>query len=442
MKPLVLALGLFALSSPAWAQNPPSLTGRWSVTLDQFGYPTYAELQLKQDGATLSGRLFGDPLEGKVEGGVLHLTTKNKERPVSGEGRVVGDHIEGFATLPDTFHGRPDRIAFTAVRVPEKSGAPPQRHEFAPTRFERRFSGLTSPVLRVAPGDTIHTTTVDAGGTDETGVRRSSGGNPQTGPFYVEGAMPGDTLAVHIRRLRLNRDYAINDDAIVPRGVTPQLAVQMKDNNNPIRWRLDREKGLATLEKPGDHTAAFAIPVKPMLGCIATAPPPAGDTPFTGDSGPYGGNMDFNEVVEGATVYLPVFVPGALLYFGDGHALQGDGEMNGNALETSLEVEVTVDLIPARRIPGPRLENETHIMGMGLAGSIDDAFRQATANLADWLTKDYHLTASEVGLVIGSSVEYRISEVADRNAGVVAKLSKARLALLTEGAPRSAAKTK
>ena len=91
---------------------------------------------------------------------------------------------------------------------------------------------------------------------------------------------------------------------------------------------------------------------------IATAPPLAVGAADTRNSGAYGGNMDFNEIVEGVTVYLPVSVPGALLYFGDGHALQGDGELNGNALETSLDVEVRVDLIPARYIPIPRLENK------------------------------------------------------------------------------------
>src|SRR5204863_1534762 len=88
----------------------------------------------------------------------------------------------------------------------------------------------------------------------------------------------------------------------------------------------------------------LSVPVRPMLGCIGTAPAPANGAPRTGDSGDYGGNMDFNEVVEGATVYLPVAVPGALLYFGDGHALQGDGELNGDALETSLDVEITVEV--------------------------------------------------------------------------------------------------
>ena len=171
-----------------------------------------------------------------------------------------------------------------------------------------------------------------------------------------------------------------------------------------------------------------------MLGCVAVAPNVAQAPPGTGDSGRYGGNMDFNEIVEGATVYLPVSVPGALLYVGDGHALQGDGELNGNALETSMDVEFTVDVLPGKRISGPRVESITHIMAMGLSGSLDDAFRAATAAMAQWLTDDYKLTPSEVAQVLGTSSEYRISEVADRNAGIVLKINKDRLQLLTSAA--------
>jgi amidase len=164
-----------------------------------------------------------------------------------------------------------------------------------------------------------------------------------------------------------------------------------------------------------------------MLGCVAVAPEPAQAPPGTGDSGRWGGNMDYNDIVEGATVYLPVSVPGALLYLGDGHAAQGDGELNGNALETSMDVEFTVDVLAAKSVPSPRVDSPTHIMAMGLAGSLDDAFRAATANMAQWLTDDYKLTPSEVAQVIGSSAEYKVSEVADRNAGIVLKINKQRL---------------
>jgi hypothetical protein len=101
--------------------------------------------------------------------------------------------------------------------------------------------------------------------------------------------------------------------------------------------------------------------------------------------------MDFNEIVEGAIVYLPVAQPGALLYVGDGHAAQGDGELNGNALETSMDVEFTVDVIASKSLMTPRVESATHLMTVGLGGSLEDALRAATASLAQWLEQDYHL---------------------------------------------------
>jgi acetamidase/formamidase len=163
-----------------------------------------------------------------------------------------------------------------------------------------------------------------------------------------------------------------------------------------------------------------------MLGVVGVAP--AGDfAPTSGPSAAYGGNMDFNEIREGATLSLPVFHPGALLFMGDGHALMADGEPSGAGLETSMDVELTVDVIPGKWIRGPRVESATHIMAMGLGGSLEDAMRGATGSMAAWLNEDYKLTPSEVAQVLGTSAEYRISEVADRNAGIVLKISKERL---------------
>ncbi len=161
-----------------------------------------------------------------------------------------------------------------------------------------------------------------------------------------------------------------------------------------------------------------------MLGCVGVAPGYSRAAMPTGDNGRIGGNMDFNEIVEGSTVYLPVGQPGALLYVGDGHAIQGDGELNGNALETSLDVEFSVDVVREKSIPGPRVENAEYLMAMGLAGSLDDAFQEATSALASWLESDYGLTGPEVAMLLGVTVEYEVSEVADRNAGIVAKIPK------------------
>jgi amidase len=406
-----------------------SVAGRWVVTSDFYGTPITFSKELKQDGDKLAGNFDGDKLEGTIQGGSIHFLAKDEQNGTEEcTAKLQGDTISGsliFANGDDP--EPPSTHQFTAKIVPARRAGPPQRHEFTPTVFYRQFSAANKPVLTVAPGDTIHTTTVDAGGKDEKGVTRVLGGNPETGPFYVETAVPGDTLVVHLTRLRLNRDFAESDDFLVGRAVDSGLAVKMKDAGKTIRWHLDTQRGVATPDKPAEHLKQYTVPLRPMLGCVAVAPGTAQAAPGTGDSGHWGGNMDFNEIIEGATIYLPVNAPGALLYVGDGHAAQGDGELNGNALETSMDVEFTVDVIPGKSVRGPRVESATHIMAMGLSGSLDDAMKEATANMAQWLTVDYNLTPSEVAQVLGTSAEYKVSEVADRNAGIVLKINKERL---------------
>jgi amidase len=410
-----------------------TLSGRWIVNTELYGSPIVFMLKLEQKADKLTGEFGGDKLEGSVDGNSIRFLAKDEQGgSEDAKGTLQNGVITGtvvFVNGDDPTH--PSTHQFTATIVPKRRAGPPRRHEFTPTTFYRRFSAENKPVLTIAPGDTIHTTTVDAGGTDEKGVTRVLGGNPETGPFYIETAAPGDTLSVHITRLRLNRDWAISDDGIVGRALDSDLAVKMKDGFKNVRWHLDLAKGIATPEKPGEHMTHYSVPVRPMLGCVAVAPNITQAPPGTGDSGGYGGNMDFNEITEGATVYLPVRVPGALLYVGDGHALQGDGELNGNALETSMDVEITVDVIPEKRIQGPRVESATHLMAVGLDGSLDDAFRDATSNMAQWLTDEYKLTPSEVAQVLGTAAEYKVSEVADRNAGMVLKINKERLKPLT-----------
>ncbi|HET8965930.1 MAG TPA: acetamidase/formamidase family protein [Candidatus Acidoferrum sp.] len=409
------------------------LNGRWTVTSDFHGTPIYFKLELEQHGDKLTGNFDGDKLEGTVIGSAVQFLAKDDHGGSEDvKAALKGNTLSGtvvFVNGDDPTH--PETHPFTAALVAPRFSGAPKRHEFTPTVFYRRFSPENKPVLTVQPGDTIHTTTVDAGGTDEKGVTRVLGGNPETGPFYVETAAPGDTLVVHIVKLRLNRDWAISDDGIVDRATDNDLAAKNKDLWKNVRWHLDLAKGTASPEKPAEHLTNYSVPVRPMLGCVATAVGPAQAPPGTGDSGRFGGNMDFNEIVEGATIYLPVSNPGALLYFGDGHAVQGDGELNGNALETSMDVELTVDVIPGKWIRGPRVESATHIMAMGLGGSLEDALRGATGSMAAWLNEDYKLTPSEVAQVLGTASEYRISEVADRNAGIVLRISKERLKELT-----------
>lgn len=409
-----------------------SLSGKWIATIDFFGSPLYLKIDLDQLGDKLTGKFGGDALEGTINGDQYHFLAKDthggsEEATGRLENEVLhGDVVETSGEDPS----HPFRYTFTAALILPRAATAPQRHEFTPTIFYRQFSPSNKPVLRINPGDTVHTTTVDAGGVDAKDVRRVLGGNPQTGPFYVETAMPGDTLVVHIDRLRLNRDWAGSDDNLVERSTDSRLAVTVRDNGKNIKWHLDPVAGVASPAQPSEHLVKYTIPLRPMLGCVATAVGPSAAPPPTGDSGAYGGNMDFNEIVEGATVYLPVFNPGALLYFGDGHAAQGDGELNGNALETSMDVEVTVDVIPGKRPPLPRVENATTIIATGIDGSLDDAFRAATSNMASWLADDYKLNPSEIAQVLGTAAQYKVAEVADRNVNVVLKIDKERLKTL------------
>ena len=200
-----------------------------------------------------------------------------------------------------------------------------------------------------------------------------------------------------------------------------------------MRWRLDIERGVATREYPPANLAHYAVPLKPMLGCIALAPPAADLVPDTGEFGVWGGNLDFNEIVEDTTVFLPVSVPGGLLYIGDGHAAQGDGELNGAGLETSMDVEIRVELLRQYPIAAPRVESSTHLMTMGLDASLDHALRKATTSMVDWLMARHALTLSEVSQVLGTSAEYRVSVIARGNAGIVLKVHKDRLRSLKSG---------
>ena len=222
-------------------------------------------------------------------------------------------------------------------------------HTIYPDYHSRVFSAYKEPVLRINSGDTVITRTWDSGGQDLKGVRHiqhpyvyPESGNPLMGPFYIEGAELGDALEVHIDKLRLNRNFgytsyrlmpgALNAGAKLYENFYKQDAVR-PGNATLIPWDLDLERGVANPRLLEGSSFKFDLPVKPMLGCIGVAPP--GDQVQTsGPAGNYGGNMDYNDVAEGATIYFPVYHKGAFFYVGDGHALQGDGEGLGSGIET------------------------------------------------------------------------------------------------------------
>jgi amidase len=426
----------------AFAQLVPSPTTDWELTTVVFGHNLGERMKLKIDKDELSGAVYRG--ENVALHGTLHASDVNIEFKESDgtvnvyNGLSSGDAMSGEYSSTDP-HGIKTTGAWSAHRAPNRP-ATAQTHDFVPREFQREFSSSIEPVLRIWPGDTVHTTSVDAGGTDEHSVARVLGGNPLTGPFYVEGAMPGDVLAIAIRRLRLNRDWAMSDKGFVSRALTPDYRAKIKPDWSDTRWHLDIEKGIATLEKPSDLLKNLAVPVHPMLGCIGVAPGFGGAPISAQDSGDFGGNMDFNLLGEGATLYLGVNQPGALLYVGDGHALQGDGELNGNALETSMDIEFSVEVLREKNIGTPRAENPEFVMAIGFAGSLDSAFREATSELASWLQSDYALSDGDVAAVLGTSIQYNIAEVADRNVGVVAKVPKRILAQLRATTPASVMK--
>jgi len=425
MKPFVciLVFATILLSAPA------DISGAWILHIVQFGEETSpARVELKVDGDKVTGTLNELKVEGTISGEVLKIkaTRPNGEEFGVLEGRLTGAELRGTAKAGE------ETIVWVARRVPAPPSVAPQTRTFEATEFHRYFSGTIAPALHINPGDTVKTTTVDAGGRDSSGKRRSGGGNPETGPFYVEGAMPGDTLVVKFNRIRLNRDSAGSGDRIVQDALGPGYIRDAKyDNKFSSEWKLDREGGTASLTKPSEHLKNYRVKLQPMLGCVAVAPPEK-QTFRSGWLGSYGGNMDYNGLREGVTLYLPVYQEGALLFVGDGHAAQGDGELTGDALETSMDVEFTVNLIRGQSTGGPRAENDQFIMSMGIANSLPDAIRQATTQLARWLERDYHLTANETAIVLGTAIRYDIAELVDPQINIVAKVSKEALAGLAK----------
>jgi acetamidase/formamidase len=295
-------------------------------------------------------------------------------------------------------------------------------HEFEPTHFHTTI-GWHEPVLRVQRGDTIRTWCVDSGGSDASGEQITRGGNPQTGPFFVEGAEPGDTLAVRLDRVRPNRVKALTSPLIAPNVLDPGF--QLGDAERELDWwTLDLEGGTARLDDPPAGLEQLgALPLDPMVGCFGVAPPD-GQAISTATSWVHGGNMDYRGFREGVTVFFPVFAPGALFHIGDGHALQGDGEIVGTGIEVSMDVEITLDVIKGKRIGWPRAEDEQFVLAVGNARPLDQAVQHATTELLRLLLGDHGLSHRAASALLGQCIRYEIGNVFDPAYTVVAKLDK------------------
>jgi amidase len=294
-------------------------------------------------------------------------------------------------------------------------------HHFQPTHYHIAI-GAHEPVLQIGDGDTVVTTTVDAMGKDATDTQVTPAGNPQTGPFYVTGAEPGDTLAVRLDRISPSRKIGYTSTVVASNVVDPSFVRELPERDL-AEWHVDHERGTATLIKPKTKLGGLTIPLASMLGCFGVAPP-GGQAISTATSAEHGGNMDYPGFVTGVTVYFPIFVPGALLHVGDGHATQGDGEIVGTGIEISMDVQFTVRVIKGKRIRWPRGENAEFIFAVGNARPLDQAVQHATTEMLRWLQEDYGLDATSGSLLLGQCVRYDLGNVFDPAYTMVCKLPK------------------
>jgi len=299
-----------------------------------------------------------------------------------------------------------------------------QTIQFVPQVGAQTYA-VRPPVLRVKPGDIIESPTLTRPGDY---YEKEGGAWPgEVGPFYVEGAAPDDTLVVRILSVRLNRDTAVS--FVRPAGLSALATdgrLRLLNEPLPTRrfvWQLDRQRNTASLDLPNSKSKRIEIPLRPMVGRVAVAP--AGEEAFGGLwPGAFGGNMDASDIREGATVYLPVYHEGALFYFGDIHAAQGDGEVCGSGLETTAVVTMRFELMKGKKILWPRIEDAEHIMVAGSGRPLIDAFRIAHVELIEWLVADYGFEKMEAYQVVSQVGSARVANVVDPLYTVVAKFPK------------------
>jgi amidase len=312
-------------------------------------------------------------------------------------------------------------------------------HHFTPTRYHTTI-GSHEPALHVADGDTVVTTTVDAGGWDERGEQAAPGGNPQSGPFFVGGAEPGDTLVVEIVRLTPNRGTGWTGTVIAENVVDPSHVRDLPPDAL-ITWRIDAasrtvslaaasasvQGGSRAVVEPPEALKDLVLPLAPMVGCFGVAPA-GGEAISTATSANHGGNMDYRGFTEGMTAYFPVAVSGALFHIGDGHATQGDGEIVGTGIETSFEMEFVLRVLKGEAIRWPRGENAEYIFTVGNARPLDQAVQHATSEMLRWLESDFGLDARAASILMGQTVEYDLGNIFDPAYTMVCKMPKRWLA--------------
>jgi acetamidase/formamidase len=283
------------------------------------------------------------------------------------------------------------------------------------------------PIARVAPGETIQVSTLDAFGNlidspdlDLAEIIQLPYVNPCTGPIYVEGAVPGDTLAVTIDSISITRDYAVS--CLIPEfgGLCGTPFTRVLNEPLPQRIMLHHIDETGLVFDP--DLDILPIPVEPFYGTIGTSP--SLEAISTLSPGFHGGNMDAADVCPGNTVYLPVNVPGALLFLGDGHAAQGDAEVCGVAAEIPTNGTLTIELIGDRVTSTPRVESEEFLMSIGSARPMEDAARIAFYDLVSWLATDYGFERLAAYQLCSQVARVRVANMVDILYSVVAKFPK------------------
>jgi len=308
--------------------------------------------------------------------------------------------------------------------------------QYRPSHEELRYTfGGAPPIRRIRPGTRIVTWTEDCydGAVTRpdqlpTKVQAPGHDNPQTGPFYVEGAEPGDTIVVRIEKLEPARDHGIS--SFFPgfgalNGTTRTAILGSSLPETVWFYDVDRARGVARTRSK-DGRFSWEVPLAPFLGCLGVAPG-EGEVRSTVVPDDFGGNMDCPEVRAGNTVSLGVRVPGALLTFGDGHYAMGDGEIIGTAVEGAMNVELTVELIKKRETPWPRIENSEWMMSVGAGRPLEDAARVAYKDMVSWVRERSGLSEMDAYEFVSQNARAPIVQMVDPQYTVLVKIEKKRL---------------
>jgi amidase len=291
------------------------------------------------------------------------------------------------------------------------------------------YNSRSTPAARLAPGDILETNTVDALGNavQKPGdtLALVKGDNPLSGPFYIETAEPGDTLAVEFLAIDVDSSQGVGAFAPGFGALNETFYTPMVHTPLPERiwfYPIDNAAGTATFHAL-DSNFSVKFPMHPFLGCIGVAPA-GGEARSSVVPAEFGGNMDAPEASVGNTLYLPVNVPGGLLYMGDGHAAMGDGEVAGTAVEVPLRVRLRVSVIKGKRIDWPRFENADEIMAAGIYRPLDDSLRIAFTQLIGWIHADYGLSELDAYELLSKVGKIHLTEMVDPNYVIIAKIDK------------------